>query len=63
MRKNRSTYIRKVGDGLYEYGWHLYGVNFRKATPYEPVGWEHTIPNAEAKRAELQASVPQPVNG
>jgi hypothetical protein len=51
----KSTYIRKVGDGAFEYGWHFPNRNFRKASVFEPLGVATTVAAAEAKRADLAA--------
>lgn len=56
-----STYIRKLADGRFEYGFVRYSTNFRKRPDvFSPVGTEAIFADAEAARAHLS---PQPVQG
>ncbi|MGL3208711.1 hypothetical protein [Bradyrhizobium sp. BR 1433] len=45
-RCERTTYIRKVSDGVYEYGWHYTSRNFRKVSPADPIGAAASIAEA-----------------
>lgn len=56
------TYVRKIGDGQFEYGFRKYCKNFRKQRDvYTPAGVEASVSAAESRRAEL--SPPLSVTG
>jgi hypothetical protein len=56
-----STYIRKLADGRFEYGFIRYSTNFRKRPDvFSPVGTEAIFAAAETARAQLSL---QPVQG
>lgn len=56
MNETRSTYIKKAGEGRYEFGFSFPNRNFRKQALYEPVGERATLAEAETARAELEAT-------
>lgn len=49
-----TTYIRKIGDGQFEYGWHRPAKNFRKQNDeHIAAGVLATVAAAEAARTSL----------
>ncbi|WP_439399032.1 hypothetical protein ACRQ5Q_16840 [Bradyrhizobium sp. PMVTL-01] len=51
----RETYLRKIGDGQFEYGFVQRFKNFRKRpNKYCPAGVEGSVAAAEAKRSALE---------
>jgi hypothetical protein len=53
---NRSTYVRKIAEGQFEYGFVTRFQNFRKrADLYEASGVETSVSAAEAARSLLTA--------
>lgn len=50
------TYVRKIADGVFEYGWYVEPKNFRKGcTVYTPAGNAPTVREAEHQRSLLAA--------
>lgn len=55
----RSTYVRKIGEGRFEYGFVEHSKNFRKrADVFSPAGIASTVVAAEAARASLSSDLP-----
>jgi len=53
--KRESTYIRKISDGQFEYGYLWRSTNFRKRPDvYSAEGVKLTVADAETARAELE---------
>lgn len=52
-----STYVRKIADGVFEYGWYVEPKNFRKsATVYTSAGTASSVAEAERERSLLEAA-------
>lgn len=52
----RSTYVRKIGAGQYEYGFVSRSENFRKRSDtFSAVGVRNCVADAESARAALEA--------
>lgn len=50
-----TTYVRKIAEGQFEYGFVTSFKNFRKQSDkYEPRGFRGTVAEAEQARAELE---------
>lgn len=49
-----STYVRKIADGVFEYGWYVEPKNFRKGTTvYTPSGTASSVSEADRLRSLL----------
>lgn len=57
----RATYIRKIGEQQYEYGFVAYSKNFRKKPDtYSPRGVCSSVADAEACRSAISSPERRP---